>query len=182
MRSVVRRCAVLARRGFSTRKESDTFGELDVPSAALYGAQTARSLINFPIGGPAARMPIPVIRAFGVLKKCAAQYNADAGKLDASVAGAICQAADEVIAGTLDEHFPLVVFQTGSGTQTNMNVNEVISNRAIQLLGGVVGSKDPVHPNDHVIQKPSLSQRRSRQHTKQEAPAHSMPLRFNPVT
>ena len=88
MRSVVRRCAVLARRGFSTRKESDTFGELDVPSAALYGAQTARSLINFPIGGPAARMPIPVIRAFGVLKKCAAQYNADAGKLDANVAGA----------------------------------------------------------------------------------------------
>ena len=150
MRSVVRRCAVLARRGVSTRKESDTFGELDVPSAALYGAQTARSLINFPIGGPAARMPIPVIRAFGVLKKCVTQYNADAGKLDASVAGAICQAADEVIAGTLDEHFPLVVFQTGSGTQTNMNVNEVISNRAIQLLGGVVGSKDPVHPNDHV--------------------------------
>ena len=95
-------------------------------------------------------MPMPVIRAFGVLKKCAARYNVEAGKMEEKVGAAISDAADEVISGSLNEHFPLVVFQTGSGTQTNMNVNEVISNRAIQLLGGVVGSKSPVHPNDHV--------------------------------
>ena len=94
-------------------------------------------------------MPEPVIKAFGVLKKCAAKYNMNAGLLDPKVGDAIVEAADEVIAGKLADHFPLVVFQTGSGTQTNMNVNEVISNRAIQLLGGEVGSKQPVHPNDH---------------------------------
>ena len=116
----------------------------------LYGAQTARSLMNFDIGGPAARMPLPIIHAFGLLKKCAAQHNLAAGKLDKALAGAIMQASDEVMTGKLDDHFPLVIFQTGSGTQTNMNVNEVISNRAIQILGGVVGSKTPVHPNDHV--------------------------------
>jgi fumarate hydratase class II len=107
-------------------------------------------MINFPIGGEAARMPLPVIRAFGVLKKCAAQHNADVGKLERPLADAISTAADEVVAGKLDSHFPLVIYQTGSGTQTNMNVNEVISNRAIELLGGEIGSKTPVHPNDHV--------------------------------
>jgi len=137
-------------RPLSTRTESDAFGPIEVSTEVLWGAQTQRSLQNFPIGGPAARMPDPVIKAFGVLKKCASQYNMDAGLMDEKVGGAIVAAADEVIAGTLAEHFPLVVFQTGSGTQTNMNVNEVISNRAIQLLGGEVGSKAPVHPNDHV--------------------------------
>lgn len=106
--------------------------------------------MNFDIGGEAAKMPVPVIRAFGILKKCAASYNADKGKLTPEVGTAIMGAADEVSAGTLMDHFPLVVYQTGSGTQTNMNVNEVISNRAIQMLGGEVGSKAPVHPNDHV--------------------------------
>jgi len=132
------------------RTETDTFGPIDVPCNALYGAQTARSIENFPIGGPAARMPLPVIKAFGVLKKCAAKYNVAEGKMDKVVGEAIMQAADEVVSGELDDHFPLVVFQTGSGTQSNMNVNEVISNRAIQILGGEVGSKSPVHPNDHV--------------------------------
>jgi fumarate hydratase class II len=120
-----------------------------VPDKALWGAQTQRSIQNFPIGGPAAVMPQPVIRAFGVLKKCAAKYNVDHGQMDATVGKAIQDAADEVISGKLKDHFPLVVFQTGSGTQSNMNVNEVISNRAIQMLGGEVGSKKPVHPNDH---------------------------------
>merc|ERR1740133_471046 len=145
LRSSRRFCIRLA----STRTETDSFGPLEVPSEALYGAQTARSLINFPIGGPSARMPIPVIHAFGVLKKSAAIYNARHGKIESELSDAICAAADEVQSGKLDEHFPLVIFQTGSGTQTNMNVNEVISNRAIQLLGGEVGSKVPVHPNDH---------------------------------
>ena len=134
----------------STRIESDAFGELEVPSSALYGAQTKRSMINFAIGGEQARMPLPVIRAFGVLKKCAAKYNLSAGKMDHDMSHAIQAAADEVRDGKLDQHFPLVLFQTGSGTQTNMNVNEVISNRAIQMMGGTVGSKEPVHPNDHV--------------------------------
>merc|ERR1712086_402900 len=145
LRSSRRFCIRLA----STRTETDSFGPLEVPSEALYGAQTARSLINFPIGGPSARMPIPVIHAFGVLKKSAAIYNARHGKIESELSDAICAAADEVQSGKLDEHFPLVIFQTGSGTQTNVNVNEVISNRAIQLLGGEVGSKEPVHPNDH---------------------------------
>uniref|UniRef100_A0A7E4V0U9 fumarate hydratase n=1 Tax=Panagrellus redivivus TaxID=6233 RepID=A0A7E4V0U9_PANRE len=131
------------------RVERDTFGELKVPAEKYYGAQTARSLQNFKIGGPEERMPLPVIHAFGYLKKSAAIVNQEFG-LDAKVANAIIQAADEVIAGKLDDHFPLVVWQTGSGTQSNMNVNEVISNRAIEILGGKLGSKDPVHPNDHV--------------------------------
>ena len=131
------------------RTESDAFGPIEVASDVLWGAQTQRSLQNFPIGGRAAVMPQPVIAAFGVLKKCAAQYNVAAGKLEQKLGDAMVAAADEVIAGKLEAHFPLVVYQTGSGTQTNMNVNEVISNRAIQMLGGEVGSKAPVHPNDH---------------------------------
>ena len=133
----------------ATRSESDAFGPIEVASDVLWGAQTQRSLQNFPIGGRAAVMPQPVIAAFGVLKKCAAQYNVAAGKLEQKLGDAMVAAADEVIAGKLEAHFPLVVYQTGSGTQTNMNVNEVISNRAIQALGGTVGSKSPVHPNDH---------------------------------
>ncbi|GLV39029.1 Fumarase 1 [Carabus blaptoides fortunei] len=132
------------------RKESDTFGELDVPEDKLYGAQTVRSVMNFPIGGPSERMPYPVIVGMGILKKAAAIVNKEYG-LDAKIADAISKAADDVISGKLyNDHFPLVIWQTGSGTQTNMNTNEVISNRAIQLLGGQLGSKDPVHPNDHV--------------------------------
>ena len=119
-------------------------------NSKLWGAQTQRSIINFPIGGPAARMPIPIIRAMAIIKKCAAEHNVAKGKMQKELGEAIAAAADEVISGALDEHFPLVIFQTGSGTQTNMNVNEVISNRAIEFLGGVVGSKTPVHPNDHV--------------------------------
>lgn len=131
------------------RVERDTFGDLDVPADRYYGAQTARSLINFPIGGPSERMPIPIIRAFGRLKKAAAIVNAEFG-LDPKLRDAIVRAADEVIAGNLDDHFPLSIWQTGSGTQSNMNVNEVISNKAIEIMGGKLGSKDPVHPNDHV--------------------------------
>lgn len=131
------------------RIERDTFGELKVPSDRYYGAQTARSMQFFKIGGPEERMPLPVIRAFGYLKKAAATVNQEYG-LDGKLVSAISQAADEVIIGKLDEHFPLVVWQTGSGTQSNMNVNEVISNKAIEILGGVLGSKSPVHPNDHV--------------------------------
>ena len=131
------------------RQERDTFGDLQVPADRYWGAQTQRSLQNFDIGGAQERMPEPLIEAFGVLKKAAANVNKTYG-LDAKVAEAISQAADEVIAGKLHSHFPLVVFQTGSGTQTNMNVNEVISNRAIEILGGELGSKKPVHPNDHV--------------------------------
>ncbi len=133
-----------------TRTESDAFGNIEVDASVLWGAQTQRSLQNFPIGGPAAVMPEPVITAFGVLKKCAAQYNVEAGRLGPKIGAAIVSAADEVISGRLSAHFPLVVYQTGSGTQTNMNVNEVISNLAIKSLGGEVGSKKPVHPNDHV--------------------------------
>ncbi|XP_055701910.1 fumarate hydratase, mitochondrial-like [Phlebotomus papatasi] len=135
----------------NVRIETDTFGELKVPADRYYGAQTMRSVLNFPIGGTPERMPEPVIRAMGVLKKAAALVNKEYG-LDARVADAISQAADDVISGKLyqEDHFPLVIWQTGSGTQTNMNVNEVISNRAIELLGGKLGSKDPVHPNDHV--------------------------------
>jgi Fumarase len=117
------------------RIEADTFGELQVPNDKYYGAQTVRSTINFPIGGETERMPLPVITAMGTLKKAAAQVNKEFG-LDAKVADAISKAADEVISGKLyAEHFPLVIWQTGSGTQTNMNTNEVISNRAIEILG-----------------------------------------------
>ncbi|KAJ8654510.1 fumarate hydratase, mitochondrial [Lichtheimia ornata] len=131
------------------RVERDTFGELQVPADRYWGAQTQRSLQNFDIGGPGERMPAPLIQAFGILKKAAATVNMTYG-LDPEIGEAIQKAADEVISGKLMDHFPLVVWQTGSGTQTNMNVNEVISNRAIELLGGELGSKKPVHPNDHV--------------------------------
>lgn len=132
------------------RRESDTFGELKVPASKYYGAQTMRSMINFPIGGKTEQMPKPVIQAMGILKKAAAEVNKEFG-LKEDIANAISKASDEVISGDLyEEHFPLVIWQTGSGTQTNMNVNEVISNRAIELMGGKLGSKDPVHPNDHV--------------------------------
>ncbi|KAM8819347.1 fumarate hydratase, mitochondrial [Rhynchonycteris naso] len=133
----------------SFRIEYDTFGELKVPNDKYYGAQTVRSTMNFKIGGVTERMPIPVIKAFGILKRAAAEVNQDYG-LDPKIANAIMKAADEVAEGKLNDHFPLVVWQTGSGTQTNMNVNEVISNRAIEMLGGELGSKKPVHPNDHV--------------------------------
>jgi len=131
------------------RAERDTFGDLQVPADKYWGAQTQRSLQNFDIGGARERMPEPLIRAFGVVKKAAASVNMTYG-LDPKIGDAIQKAADEVIDGTLIDNFPLVVWQTGSGTQTNMNVNEVISNRAIELLGGELGSKTPVHPNDHV--------------------------------
>jgi len=131
-----------------TRTERDTFGPIEVPAIRLWGAQTQRSLENFRIGGE--RMPAPLVRALGIVKRAAALTNVRLGLIDQRLAEAIVVAADEVIAGELDDHFPLVVWQTGSGTQSNMNANEVIANRAIQLLGGTVGSKSPVHPNDHV--------------------------------
>jgi fumarate hydratase class II len=130
------------------RTESDSMGKIEVPVDRYYGAQTARSLIHFDIGRDT--MPPELIRAFGILKKAAALVNHDLGKLSAEKTKLITQAADEVIAGKLDEHFPLHIWQTGSGTQTNMNANEVISNRAIEIAGGVMGSKKPVHPNDDV--------------------------------
>jgi fumarate hydratase, class II len=132
----------------TTRIETDSMGEMAVPADRYWGAQTARSLHHFDIGPDP--MPRPVIRAFGVLKGAAARVNAELGKLDPHLAERIEQASAEVAEGALDEHFPLRVFQTGSGTQTNMNANEVIANRAIELEGGVLGSKKPVHPNDHV--------------------------------
>ena len=131
----------------STRAESDSFGELEVPSDKYFGAQTARSLINFPIGEET--MPRPIVHALGVIKQAAARVNKAHGKLDPILADAIEQAATEVASGKLDDNFPLVIWQTGSGTQSNMNSNEVIANRAIEILGGKIGSKDPVHPNDH---------------------------------
>jgi fumarate hydratase, class II len=131
-----------------TRVESDSMGKMEVPADRYYGAQTARSLIHFNIGRDT--MPPELIRAFGILKKAAALVNQDLGKLSPEKARLIVQAADEVIAGKLDEHFPLRIWQTGSGTQTNMNANEVISNRAIEMAGGVLGSKKPIHPNDDV--------------------------------
>jgi len=130
------------------RIETDTMGKLEVPSDKYYGAQTARSMINFKIGGD--RFPREMIRALGILKKGAALTNEQLGVLPANKADLIVRAADEVIAGKFDEHFPLVVWQTGSGTQTNMNTNEVIANRAIELAGGALGSKTPIHPNDDV--------------------------------
>ncbi|MCP1334975.1 class II fumarate hydratase [Futiania mangrovi] len=132
----------------STRTETDSFGGIDVPADKYWGAQTQRSIQNFPIGGE--RMPIPVVRALGVIKQAAARTNAALGNLDGDVAKAIDAAAQEVIDGKLDDNFPLVVWQTGSGTQSNMNANEVISNRAIEIMGGTLGTKSPVHPNDHV--------------------------------
>ena len=131
-----------------TRIESDSFGELSVPADKYYGAQSARSLINFPIG--VETMPAPLIRALGVVKRSAALANIALDNIDPKIGEAIAQAAGEVAEGKLDDHFPLSVWQTGSGTQSNMNANEVVSNRAIEILGGEIGSKDPVHPNDHV--------------------------------
>ncbi len=130
-----------------TRVETDSFGPLDVPSHKYWGAQTQRSLGNFKIGTET--MPLPLVRALGVVKRCAAQTNMVQGILDTKVGDAIVGAAQEVCEGKLDDHFPLKVWQTGSGTQSNMNANEVIANRAIEMLGGQIGSKDPVHPNDH---------------------------------
>jgi fumarate hydratase, class II len=135
----------------STRTERDSMGPIEVPNEAMYGAQTQRSRQNFKIGGQ--RFTRPMIRALGIVKKCAAQANIELGELDmleGDQQEALLTAADEVIDGQWDDHFPLVVWQTGSGTQSNMNTNEVISNRAIQILGGELGSKKPVHPNDHV--------------------------------
>jgi fumarate hydratase, class II len=132
----------------TTRTESDSFGPIEVPADKLWGAQTQRSFQNFKIGGE--RMPAPLIRAFGLLKQAAAEANMNLGKLDKKVGKAIAAAAAEVAKGELDDHFPLVVWQTGSGTQTNMNLNEVIANRANEILGGKRGDKKPVHPNDQV--------------------------------
>jgi fumarate hydratase class II len=132
----------------SFRIEKDTMGELQVPSSRYYGCQTARSLINFDIGNDT--MPKSVIRAFGILKQAAAETNVELNQLDPQVGALISSACDEVISGSLDDHFPLRVWQTGSGTQTNMNANEVIANRAIEMAGGDLGSQSPVHPNDHV--------------------------------
>jgi fumarate hydratase, class II len=132
----------------ATRTETDSMGKMEVATDRYYGAQTARSLVHFAIGKDT--MPAELIRAFGILKKAAALVNQDLGKLPTDKARLIAQAADEVIAGKLNDHFPLRIWQTGSGTQTNMNVNEVISNRAIEMAGGVMGSKKPIHPNDDV--------------------------------
>lgn len=132
------------------RTESDSMGEIEVDSSKYWGAQTQRSIKNFPIGRDRFVWGRPIIRALGVLKKAAARANSELGELPSNIGAMIAMAADEVIAGQLDEHFPLVVWQTGSGTQSNMNANEVISNRAIEMAGGVMGSKTPVHPNDHV--------------------------------
>ena len=132
----------------ATREETDSFGSLNVPADKYWGAQTQRSLINFPIGWE--KQPISIVKALGAIKQACAQANSSLGKLPTDTGRAIQTAAGEVFAGKLDDHFPLVVWQTGSGTQSNMNANEVIANRAIEILGGVIGSKIPVHPNDHV--------------------------------
>jgi fumarate hydratase class II len=129
------------------RIETDSFGAIDVPAKKYWGAQTQRSILNFPIGWE--KQPIEIVRALGVIKKACAQINRKTGKLDKEISDAIITAATEVIDGKLDDHFPLVVWQTGSGTQSNMNANEVIANRAIEILGGEIGTKNPVHPNDH---------------------------------
>src|ERR1700739_1415360 len=138
-----------------TRTETDSMGKMEVPADRYYGAQTARSLVHFAIGKDT--MPPELIRSFGILKKAAALVNQDLGKLSAEKASLISRAADEVISGKLNDHFPLRIYQTGSGTQTNMNVNEVISNRAIEIAGGEMGSKKPVHPNHHVTMSESTT-------------------------
>src|ERR1700680_5134008 len=140
--------AISAEPATRTRIESDSMGQIEVPAHVYWGAQTQRSLLHFNIGRDV--MPPELIRAFGILKKACALVNQDLGKLPADKAKLIAQAADEVIAGKLNDQFPLRIWQTGSGTQTNMNVNEVISNRAIELAGGAMGSKKPIHPNDDV--------------------------------
>src|SRR5437667_3737419 len=135
-------------RSSSTRVEIDSFGPIEVPADRYWGAQTQRSLQNFRIGQD--RMPIAIVRALGIVKLAAVETNRELGLIDQRRARAIARAAREVIDGQLDDHFPLVVWQTGSGTQTNMNLNEVIANRANELLGGKLGAQEPVHPNDHV--------------------------------
>ena len=133
-----------------TRTETDSFGPIAVPADRYWGAQTQRSLENFKIGGESERMPLPLVHALVLVKKAAAHVNARLGLLDQRIAGAIAHAADEALAGKFDGHFPLVIWQTGSGTQSNMNANEVLANRANELLGAGLGAKSPVHPNDHV--------------------------------
>src|SRR5258707_10048992 len=137
-----------APRSHPTRTETDSFGPIEVAADRYWGAQTERSRQNFRIGKD--RMPMPVVHALGLVKLASAETNRELGLLDARRAGAIIRAAREVIDGKLDDHFPLVVWQTGSGTQSNMNLNEVIANRANEILGGELGAKNPVHPNDHV--------------------------------
>ncbi len=135
----------------TTRTETDSMGAVEVPADRYWGAQTQRSLHHFAIGDPGAeRMPREIVHAMGTLKLACAQVNDEAGRLPEGTGALIAQAAAEVADGALDDHFPLFIWQTGSGTQSNMNTNEVIANRAIELAGGVMGSKDPVHPNDHV--------------------------------
>src|SRR5450631_3253496 len=135
-------------RSLPTRTETDSFGPIEVAADSYWGAQTERSRQNFRIGHD--RMPMAILRALGIVKLASAETNRELGLLDARRAGAITRAAREVIDGKLDDHFPLVVWQTGSGTQSNMNLNEVIANRSNELLGGKLGAKAPVHPNDHV--------------------------------
>ena len=137
------------------RIETDSMGEIKVPTDKYYGAQTARSLMNFKIGGE--RFPREMIKALGIVKKAAALTNCELGTLPCDKAELIIKAAEEVIEGKLDDHFPLVAWQTGSGTQSNMNCNEVISNRAIEMVGGVLGSKKPIHPNDDVNKSQSTN-------------------------
>src|ERR1700760_1147153 len=132
----------------TTRTETDSFGPIEVDASKYWGAQAERSLHNFKIGWE--KQPVPIVRALGIVKRAAAETNMALGKLDPKIGKAIVDAATEVMEGKLDAHFPLSVWQTGSGTQSNMNANEVISNRAIEIMGGVMGSKKPVHPNDHV--------------------------------
>ena len=132
----------------ATRTETDSFGPLEVPADKYWGAQTQRSIMNFPIGWE--KQPVAIVRALGVIKRACALVNKAQGDMAPELADAVAAAAQEVIDGKFDDNFPLVVWQTGSGTQSNMNANEVISNRAIEMLGGVKGSKKPVHPNDHV--------------------------------
>src|SRR6201986_1815181 len=131
-----------------TRTETDTFGPIEVDASKYWGAQAERSLHNFKIGWE--KQPLPIVRALGIVKRAAAETNMALGRLDPKIGNTIVAAAQEVIEGKLDAHFPLSVWQTGSGTQSNMNANEVISNRAIEMRGGEMGSKKPVHPNDHV--------------------------------
>ena len=131
-----------------TRTETDSFGPIEVDASRYWGAQAERSLGNFRIGWE--KQPLPIVRALGIVKRAAAEANMALGRLDPAIGAMVVTAAQEVIDGKLDQHFPLAVWQTGSGTQSNMNANEVISNRAIEMMGGVMGSKQPVHPNDHV--------------------------------
>src|SRR3984957_7823040 len=159
----------------STRTETDSFGPIEVPADRYWGAQTERSRQNFRIGQD--RMPIEIVRALGIVKLAAAETNHELGLLDQRRARAIIRAAREVIDGKLDDHFPLVVWQTGSGTQTNMNLNEVIANRANELLGGKLGAKQPVHPNDHV----NMSQSSNDSFPPARHPASAQRITANPV-